>query len=304
MDTATTETTAPLRSRKPGLAGVVLLAALLAVAGWWLLSQGETPTKITLPNQPAAKDGNAFTFVSTATVSRVRPIGIVLSTQFGLPAQALEALPAQFSREFFYDWLRPVDKLLETTSRLRVPRLRSDRPVLDGRDIYEGFFAPKPWLWDITAPLEGSLSVLGKQGFHFTPPEREALDAMLKASMGKQEAGRQVWHAFPVGSKITLRAGSQPSVEIWINRGPQHESIDDTVRDARCELISTVPITDPLQKTALNKHFNYALEAKDEVLEHSSQGKYHTPREKLYDLVRELRAQPRATPPAAPARKE
>ena len=90
---------------------------------------------------------------------------------------------------------------------------------------------------------------------------------------------------------------------MWINRGVQHQSVDKTVADAKCERLVRAEITDPLEVRALNRHYNYSMKAVDENLQKNSQGKYKTPREKLYDAVwqyQQQRAGSNSKPPGGP----
>jgi hypothetical protein len=269
----------------------------MAAVGYWVLGGNDPPQKLTR-NQKTSKAKDLavdqpadFVYLTDSTYSRGGLIGVVLSTRFGLSRRELDALPPDFSREYFYKWLRTAEKSLETTALLRVPKLRSDRPSLDGQDIYDGFFALEPALLDFAAPLEGSISILKKQGFTFTEEELKALDAMLKASMGTTDGKLYRWHAFPVGSRILLQAGASTAVTIWINKGEQRPTIAETLAGVKTEMLVRIAISNSEQSQALNKHFNFSLEAKDELLVVESHGKYHAPREKLFDIVRQYRRQ-------------
>ena len=183
-------------TRKGGLAVMVCVVVGLGIGGWAFVTwQGDRQGRKQSAAPPAPPSDDEVVFLLSGTYSRPFPIGIVLSTRFGLLTHALDALPADMSREWFYDWLERADKVLETTSRLRVPNLRADRPVLDGQDIYDGFFAPKPAFYDLYAPVEGSISKLRAQGMTFDEEELTALGAMLRRTMGEERGGKQVWHA-------------------------------------------------------------------------------------------------------------
>ena len=204
---------------------------------------------------------------------------------------SLEGLSKEddFSREYFFDWLRKTDKKVETTSRLRVPNLRPERPCLDGKDIYDGFFAPKPWFFDVKAPLEGSISILRKQGFKFTREELNAFDEMLRKCLGYFEDGKFCWYSLPVGSKMFVESGSKPKIELWINIGEQLGNVNATIAKAEYEKKDAVYITDSVQARALNKHYNYSMEVEDELTKKNTNGKYKRVRDRLYDLIRERR---------------
>lgn len=278
-------------TRKGALAVIAFVVFSLAIGALaFVTSRGarQGPGESAGP-PPAPRNDDEVVFLLFGNYSRPYPLGIVLSTRFGLLKRAVDAIPADMSRTQFYDWLYGADKVLETTSRLRVPNLRSDRPVLDGQDIYDGFFAPKPAFYDLYAPLEGSISKLRAQGMTFDEAELKALGAMLRRTMGKERRGKYAWHIFPVGSKIILRSGQTPSAAIWINHGVQHKSVDETVANATCELLVQAEITDPLESGALNRHYNYSMKAVDEKLQKASQGKYKAPRERLYDVVRQYK---------------
>lgn len=265
-----------------------------AIAVWALLSgkqrapvAAETLVQPVVAAPPAAespeKPKQEFIPLVSAVYRRGFPIGDALSTRLGLDRQSLESLRKEPSFEEFDRWLETADKRLETTSRLRVPSLRSDRPTLDGLDIYDGFFAPRPALWNLAAPEEGSLSRLASQKMLLSAAERAALDRMLKAAL-RDKDGR--WESFPAGSKIYLTAGKCPSAEIWINMGPQLESVDETIAKAKLEKRRFLAIADPEEKAVLNKHFNFSLRAKDDLTRENTGGKFERPIDRLYDVVR------------------
>lgn len=274
----------------------VLLVSGLAITGVgiygrWYAGRTE-PTSLSTSQETKTQEKEKpaeFIYLTKTVYDRGSVIGDVLLNRFGLNASQLATLPADMSREFFYEWLESADKSLETTSLLRVPQLRADRPILDGQDIYDGFFAPKPAFWDLGAPLEGSVSALKKQGFKFSDEDLSALEAMLRATMGYTNNDHFQWRPFPVGSRIVLQAGRTPSVTIWINEGKQLPTVKETLGAVQEKLVLEIAVTDPAQKKALNMHFNYALEAKDERVEQNTHGKYHTPRERLFEVVREYR---------------
>lgn len=245
------------------------------------------------PPPPAGpQQGKKFVKMVGRILSRNFPIGEVLYVSVGLEKERLESLPESFDIEYFRKWLADTDKKVVTVSRLRVPNLRPERPVLDGQDIFDGFFAPAPAFWDVSAPLEGSISVLKKQGFTFEKSQLKAFDAMLRRCLGHEEKGQFVWYSLPVGSRISIISGKAPAIEVWVNQGPQLPSVDETIAQSRCDKKSSVLITDALEIEALNKHYNYSMIAEDEDVKKNTKGKFKRVCDRLYDIIKNKRYNP------------
>ena len=224
--------------------------------------------------------------------SRGFPIGEVLNVTIGLEKDRLAALPKDFDKEYFRQWLMNTDKKVVTVSRLRVPNLRPERPSLDGEDLFDGFFAPAPAFWDVSAPLEGSIPMLKRQGFTFEEDELKAFDAMLRRSLGSSESGEFQWYSLPVGSRIAIISGKSPSIEVWINRGKQYPSVDQTIVEAQLEKMPPVSITDPLEVRAMNKHYNYSMIVEDPEVKKNTKGKYVRVGDRLHDIIKDKRYDP------------
>lgn len=251
------------------------------------------------PPEPQAAEGQKmpqrekkFVKMSERIFTRGFPIGEVLLVKLGLDKERLLALPPEFDKERFTRWLMETDKKVVTISRLRVPKLRPERPILDGQDIYEGFFAPAPGMLDLYAPREGSISKLKKQGCTFLPEELAALDAMLRRCLAEEVQGRLQWQPLPVGSRMAITSGKAPRIEIWVNQGEQLPSVDETIAKARLAQIRAVSITDPLEIQALNKHYNYSMIVEDEDIKAMTEGKYSRTRDRLFDLVKDKKYDP------------
>lgn len=245
------------------------------------------------PPPPAKPEqGKKFVKMVGRILTRSFPVGEVLYVSLGLEKERLLSLPESLDLEHFRKWLAQTDKKVVTVSRLRVPNLRPERPVLDGQDIYEGFFAPTPPFWDLSAPLEGSVSMLKRQGFTFTEAELKALDAMMRRSLGHEENGRFAWYPLPVGSRTVIISGKAPLIEVWVNEGPQLPSVDETIAQARCVKKSSVKVTDPLEIEALNKHYNYSMIAEDDDVKKNTNGKFSRVCDRLYDVITKKRYNP------------
>jgi hypothetical protein len=265
------------------------MAALTAIGGVFLL----TGTFNAAPAiaQPATNEPTFVRMVGRP-YSRGFPVGEVLQAELGLSRDRLLAVPVDIDKASFIPWLEETDKKLVTISRLRVPRLRPDRPTLDGRDIYDGFFAPAPARLDLWSPLEGSIPRFMKSGYPFQEKELQALDRMLRRCLSYQEQGKVKWYAFPVGSRIAMTSGKASFVEIWINRGPQYASVDETIAKAQLQKVFSSTITDPLEMQALNKHFNYSMVVDDDDVLKNTQGRYHRVCDRLYDMIRDHKYNP------------
>ncbi len=244
------------------------------------------------PPTLGAERGKRFVKMVGRIYSRNFPIGEVLYISIGLEEDRLLALPEDFDKEYFRKWLMNTDKKVVTVSRLRVPNLRPERPTLDGQDIFDGFFAPPPPFWDLSAPLEGSISVLKRQGFTFEESQLKAFDAMLRRTLGHQEKGKFEWYVLPVGSRISIVSGKSPAIEVWINCGKQLPSVDETIAHAQCEKKPSILITDPLETEALNKHYNFSMIAEDEDVKKNTNGKFARVGDRLYDIVKNKRYDP------------
>jgi len=236
-----------------------------------------------------------FVKMNERIYSRGFPIGEVLLVRLGLDKERLLSLPQDFDKEYFTRWLMETDKKVVTISRLRVPKLRPERPTLDGQDIYEGFFAPPPGLLDLYAPREGSISKLKKQGCTFQPDELKALDAMLRRCLGQEVNGRFQWQPLPVGSRMSIASGKEPWIEVWVNQGEQLPSVDETIAKAQLTQVRSTSITDPLEVQALNKHYNYSMTVEDEEVKTMTGGKYCRTRDRLFDLIKDKQYDPDET---------
>ena len=273
--------------RRPKLSGKSVLAccaAVLLLGAVVPMMYSGKPSAVS-PPPPGQEQGTKFVKLVGRIYIRTFPVGEVLYVSIGLEKGRLLSLPESFDKDYFRQWLMNTDKKVVTVSRLRVPNLRPKRPLLDGRDIFDGFFAPAPAFWDISAPLEGSISVLKKQGFTFQADELKAFDAMLHRSLGHQVDGKFEWYALSVGSRISIISGKAPAIEVWLNRGPQLPSIDETIAQAKCERVSSVAITDRLEIEALNKHYNFSMIAEDEDVKKNTNGKFSRVCDRLYDII-------------------
>ncbi|MGA2066370.1 MAG: hypothetical protein ABSG86_15455 [Thermoguttaceae bacterium] len=268
---------------------LALAAALAAIGGVLVLIRCRMPAPASVRH--TTRDP-AFVKMVGRIYSRGIPVGEVLEADLGLSRERVLALPADVDKASFLQWLEATDKRLLTISRLRVPRLRPERPSLDGRDIYDGFFAPAPGYLDFSAPLEGSISRLKKRGFTFQDQELQSLERMLRRCLGYQEQGEFKWFEFPVGSRIVMTSGKSPSVEVWINRGTQCASVDETIAKAQLEKALSCTITDPLEIQALNKHFHYSTIVDDDDVRKNTQGRYQRVCDRLYDIIREKKYDP------------